>query len=153
MGTAIFRITAVLWACMVTSKSGVFTTGMPVQGKHQHEPTHTITESATEFSLLDDAGDHVLNFGAARHGRRLDSTSKIHLKFNAFGTSFIYELHRSPSVFAADTKIYAYDKTYESFHKFDAPEEARSFSSEVFDAALTFLSHKKITGTLLLQNR
>ena len=120
---------------------------------HQGDHTETKTQLATSFSLLDDAGDHVLHFGAESHGRRLDSTSKIYLKFKAFGSSFQYNLHRSPSVSVPDTKIYTYGEHDGNYLKLDAPEETRSFSSKANDAALTFLDHDNIMGTLLLHNR
>ena len=112
-------------------------------------PNHIATEPATEFSLLDDFGNHVLNFGAAAHRRRLDSTNKIRLKFKAFGSSHEYHLDRSPSMLVSETKIYKYKDG--SYRKFEAPEEAHSFSSK--DAALTFLSHNKIMGSVVLHNR
>ena len=128
-----------------------FTSEITAISKHDHAETKT--ELATGFSLLDDAGGHVLHFGAESHGRRLDSTSKIYLKFKAFGSSFQYNLHRSPSVSVPDTKIYKYDKQDGNYFRFDAPEETRSFSSKANDAGLTFLDHDKIMGTLLLHNR
>ena len=140
MRTAIAKITAILLVC---------TNGIAA---HSHY-VPTTEESATEFSLLDDAGDHVLTFGAANHGRRLDSTKKIHLKFKAFGSSFEYHLHPSPLMMVPETKIFSYNKQAGHFHKFDAPEEARSFTTEARDAGLTFLKHNKITGTVLLHNR
>ena len=133
-----------------------YTTGVAATSRLaiHHDPEQVIPEVfATEFSLLDDAGDHVLNFGAARHGRRLDSTNKIRLKFKAFGTSFEYHLYRSPSVLLPSTKIYAFNKAKGHYHKQNVTEESRSFHSPDFDAALTFLSHDKITGTVLLHNR
>ena len=128
-----------------------FTSEITAISKHDHAETKT--ELATGFSLLDDAGDHVLRFGAESHGRRLDSTSKIYLKFKAFGSSFQYNLHRSPSVSVPDTKIYTYGEHDGNYLKLDAPEETRSFSSKANDAALTFLDHDNIMGTLLLHNR
>ena len=112
----------------------------------------TTEDVVTDFSLLDDAGNQVLGFGAAAHGRRLDSTKEIHLTFQASGKKIKLDLHRSPSMITSDTKTYAYDKQG-NYLEFDVPEEPRSFTTKDNHAGLTFLSHNKIHGVVLLPKR
>ena len=147
MNTTIGRVIVALLACANGIQAGA-----AINHGRQYDPAHAKIESATEFSLLDDSGEHVLSFGAAIHGRRLASTKKLHLKFKAFGTSHSYHLRPSPSVLSGTTKVYSYNKARADYHIYDAAgDEARSFSSK--GVALTFLAHNKITGTVLLHNR
>ena len=145
MSKAIARVTGIMILACTTCIAAI-------SNRHQHGSTHAKMEHVTEFSLVDDSGDHVLNFGAAGHGRRLDSTKILRLNFKAFGASHSYLLHRSPSVLSETTKIYRYNQANEGYDIHDAAgHEAPLFSSE--GVALTFLAHDKIKGRVLLHNR
>ena len=145
ISTAIARVTGIIMLAYTNRITAI-------SHRHQHDSTRAKVEHATEFSLVDDSGDHVLNFGAPVHGRRLDSTKTLRLNFKAFGATHSYHLHRSPSVLSETTKFYRYNQANGGYDIHDAAgHEARLFSSE--GVALTFLAHDKIKGRVLLHNR